>query len=353
MRLLIVGHQAAVEVLRNAHNELLKVEVLLIEASSDLEVEIHRNSSVKDRLEAKRAEVEDIKREHDIIQGEAKKVLAVCQKLMERQDEAQADFLRNQPERQTAEELEADIESEKARLELMHEGNGGVIKEFEQRQKKIDLLKSNVADWETAVNELAGRIQAIRERWEPELDNLVKKISDSFSHNMKKINCAGEVGVKKDEDDFDQWAIQIQVKFRSVYPFRFTKPNPSMTNLLSDASSPAQHPSHTFPLRLIPPTPFLGTVLHPIPSRPYPNTQANPRKQRIRTPHPPRLAPPVRRRTRRLHRLLSHVPSNPHPQPLPRRRRNQPRHGSPQRTSRAFALGEYCVRRGCRRIRRG
>lgn len=210
----MLGHQAAVEVLQDAHTELLKVEVIFIEASSDLEIEMHRNSSVKDRLEAKRAEVEEIKRSYDVVNREAKRLLETCQKLMERQDEAQSEFLRNQPEGQTAEELEAEIESEKARLELMHEGNGGVIKEFEQRQKKIDQLKTKVADWETAVHELAGQIQTIRDKWEPEVDNLVKKISDSFSYNMEQINCAGVVGVHKDEDDFDQWAIQIQVKFR-------------------------------------------------------------------------------------------------------------------------------------------
>ena len=243
MQLLILGHQAVVEILRDAHNELLKVEVLLIEASSDLEIEIHRNSSVKDRLEAKRAEVDEIKREHDIVQGEAKKLLAVCQKLMENQDEAVSEFLRNQPEGQTAEELEADIESEKARLELMHEGNGGVIKEFEQRQKKIDQLKIKVADWESVINEVAGRIKAIRERWEPELDNLVKRISDSFAHNMKQINCAGAVGVHKDEDDFDQWAIQIQVKFRSVYsPFTNIQPIKS-----SFPNSSHPHPFFSIP----------------------------------------------------------------------------------------------------------
>ena len=188
----------------------------MIEASSDLEIEIDRNSSVKDRLERKRVEVDAIKREHDIVQGEAKKLLTVCQKLMASQDEAISEFLRNQPEGQTAEELEAEIESEKARLELMHEGNGGVIKEFEQRQKKIDQLKTKIAEWETVVDEVAGRIKAIREKWEPELDNLVRKISDSFANNMKQINCAGAVGVHKDEDDFDQWAVQIQVKFRFV-----------------------------------------------------------------------------------------------------------------------------------------
>jgi len=56
-------------------------------------------------------------------------------------------------------------------------------------------------------------ITEIKDQWEPELDALVAQISEAFGENFAKIQCAGEVGVHKD-DDFEQWAIQIRVKFR-------------------------------------------------------------------------------------------------------------------------------------------
>ena len=187
---------------------------MLIEASSDLAILIDRNSSVKEMLESKRRELDVIVRETEISSTEARRLLEICKKLMNTDDQALNAYLTSMPSHQTIEEFEIEMESERARLELMHEGNGGVIREFEQRQKKIDGLRVNLEDIAHGLGELDEKIRGIRDRWEPELDGLVKKISDSFSFNMKQINCAGEVSVFKDEDDFDQWAIQIRVKFR-------------------------------------------------------------------------------------------------------------------------------------------
>lgn len=202
------------EDLRELHNGLHEAEVMLIEASSDLAILIERNSSVKDMLEAKRAEVEATVRQTEAASTEARRLLEICKDLMATEDQSLLNFFSTMPEGQSIEDLELEIESERNKLELLHEGNGGVIREFEQRQKKIDALKANLEDINHGLAEFNEKIQEIRGQWEPRLDTLVKKISESFSFNMKQINCAGEVGVFKDEDDFDQWAIQIQVKFR-------------------------------------------------------------------------------------------------------------------------------------------
>lgn len=209
--------QDAVENLREQHQTLHESEIMLIEATSDLTLLIERNSSVNDMLETKRAELQTVIRETEAVSTEARRLLQVCTKLMETNDRSLHDFFSTMPEGQTIEELELEIESERNKLELLHEGNGGVIREFEERQKKIDALKANLEDIRHGLAELDEKIQEIRGQWEPELDGLVKKISDSFSLNMKQINCAGEVGVFKDED-FDQWAIQIRVKFRLALP---------------------------------------------------------------------------------------------------------------------------------------
>ena len=220
----------AVENLRNAHNTLHEAELMLIEATSDLEILISRNSDVKALLEAKQSEVNELARQTDAAQEEARAVLRKCRALLANPDVALQEFWKALPEGQTLEQLENEIDSEKARLELMHEGNGGVIKEFEQRQKRIDALKAKLEEFKHGLDEFDEKIREIRNKWEPELDKLVKRISDSFSFNMKQINCAGEVGIFKDEQDFDQWAILIQVKFRYVSCF--------FTALLSQPTDP-------------------------------------------------------------------------------------------------------------------
>ena len=186
---------------------------MLIEATSDFEILRERNNSVEELLVDQRRQVDSLAKETEALQKTAKALLDKCTQLMTGVDDEVRNFLLALPASQTTEQLENEIESEKARLELMHEGNGGVIKEYEQRQKKIDVLTTRLEQIQNALSELEDKIKELRDQWEPELDSLIGKISNSFSLNMEQISCAGEVGVHKDED-FDQWAIQIRVKFR-------------------------------------------------------------------------------------------------------------------------------------------
>ena len=189
---------------------------MLIEATSDFEILRERNSSVKELLEDKQRQVDTLIRDTEALQTKAKAVLGICTQLLAHAEDDLKNFLVALPAEQTTEQLESEIESEKARLDLMHEGNGGVIREYEQRQKKIDALAARLEDIKNALSEFDDKIKELRDQWEPELDSLVRKISDSFSLNMEQISCAGEVGIHKDED-FDQWAIQIRVKFRYIF----------------------------------------------------------------------------------------------------------------------------------------
>lgn len=202
------------ETLRTCHESLHEAEIMLIEASSDCEVLKERNRSVTELIQTQTAQVEHHGREYDRLTHEAQKLLQECQRLLgDDIDPELKEFFRNLPPEQPPQELEAEIESEKARLELMHEGNGSVIREYQARQKRIGLLTDRLTELNHALAELDSKIKELRDQWEPELDRLVAKISDSFSTNMEQISCAGEVSVYKD-DDFDQWAIQIRVKFR-------------------------------------------------------------------------------------------------------------------------------------------
>lgn len=189
---------------------------MLIEATSEFEILRERNSTVKELLEDQERQVAALVRETEALQKTAKAALEKCTLLLGQVEQELRSFLGALPAEQTTEQLESEIESEKARLELMHEGNGGVIREYEQRQKKIDALTARLGELKNVLSEFDDKIKELRDQWEPELDSLVAKISHSFSLNMEQINCAGEVGVHKDED-FDQWAIQIRVKFRYVH----------------------------------------------------------------------------------------------------------------------------------------
>ncbi|KLJ11603.1 hypothetical protein EMPG_13211 [Blastomyces silverae] len=236
--------------------DLALAEVNLLEAVSDLDTLQERNTEVNKTLKSKKAEVEEAIKE--------------CAKIKQQFDKCRKDFMEfvdhinADPEMQTEElrgfvetiksysvdQLEADIDSEKAALELAGEGNTNVIKEFEQRQQRIDKLKDHLSEFQTNLNELDEAINEVRGKWEPKLEALVKQISDAFSESFARIGCAGQVSIDKAEDampehgssvlnstqadngngnsngngngngstsrtsDFDQWSIRIQVKFR-------------------------------------------------------------------------------------------------------------------------------------------
>ena len=213
---LALKYADAVEALRKAHEALHEAELMLIEAASDFQTLETRNRDVRDLMKAKDDELKEIQRESKRLTVLGKRAMAEIQQLLANDpDGGIRDFFSTLPQDQTSEELEAEIQSEQARLELMHEGNGNTIREYEQRQKKIESLQQRVNQIEDSLQELQGAITVLREEWEPQLDQLIKRISDSFTDNMNQINCAGEVVIDKDED-FEQWSIQIRVKFRFV-----------------------------------------------------------------------------------------------------------------------------------------
>jgi chromosome segregation ATPase len=110
--------------------------------------------------------------------------------------------------------LEQEVQAVAARLDLMVEGNPGLIRTFEKRKDEIAKTEEKVNEHTANLESAKSKIVEIREQWEPELDALISKISDAFAHNFEQIGCAGEVSVYKDEEDFDRWSIQISVRFR-------------------------------------------------------------------------------------------------------------------------------------------
>ena len=184
-----------------------------IETKSDLDAVVNRNKEVKDLLEARRDEVKTLESQWSDLKQSAKRLLKELEVMVKERTEEEQEIQGQIGQDISTEDLEAEIESAMARLELLHEGNTDIIREFEQRQRQIDTLQERLSSLEDGLVAAQSKIDEVRNKWEPELDELIGQISDAFSHNFSKIGCAGQVGIYKDSD-FGQWAIQIQVKFR-------------------------------------------------------------------------------------------------------------------------------------------
>ncbi|KAI9659689.1 MAG: Structural maintenance of chromosomes protein 5 [Trizodia sp. TS-e1964] len=203
----------SVDALCQAEEEYLKSEIILIEATSELETLVQRNRAVKEMLETRKREVDALAKLTEEARRAAKVEFDACKKVLAEGSAEDQEFYDQLPQEQTPEELEDDIASEQAALELIHEGNPNAIRDYEARQKTINKLRERVEKTDSDLRDLAAGIKEIRDLWEPGLDELIAKISAEFSRSFEKIGSAGEVVVDKPED-FDQWAILIKVKFR-------------------------------------------------------------------------------------------------------------------------------------------
>lgn len=206
----------------------MKVEIMLLEATSDertLRIRFHDYGVMLERktdeVKEVTAEVRDALTKGRELVREAKRVWRQTEDV---EDASEVRDYINTDEYSTV-KLDADIDSEKARLELTHGGSAHMIKEFEDRGRQIQKLHDKLADFRTKMAALQESIDEVRGHWEPRLDALISKISDAFGDSFRRIGCAGQVSLDKVEDDagpngeaggsdFEKWSIQIHVKFR-------------------------------------------------------------------------------------------------------------------------------------------
>lgn len=203
--------------------KFIEARVVQIEATSDLEELTMRNRSVNEELGSKQKEVEQAERAVKARKDDYRRIIETLKKAFDEDPNLQPFLMSLTEEEQlrTPEELNMEIETQNARLELLHEGDPRAVREYESRAKEIERLQHQAAEHGESLEALEQSIAEIRTKWEPELDALVSKISAAFASSFEKINCAGAVEVYKEGEDgrdFEGWAIHIQVKFRENEP---------------------------------------------------------------------------------------------------------------------------------------
>lgn len=218
--------QDAVELFRKTHEELIRVEFVLLEAISDLQTLRDRNIDSARLLEEKRRQAKEATVKYRESTLKARATLQKAQQISkELQEQPDAEQILEQLGDHDMDKLEADIDSEKARLELTHGGSSHMIKEFEDREKAIEKLRSKLSAFIDELTRIGNAITEIRRNWEPRLEALIEKISDAFSDSFRRIGCAGQVTLGKAEaepgpngepgaSEFGEWSIVIHVQFR-------------------------------------------------------------------------------------------------------------------------------------------
>lgn len=224
--------------------QLLEAEVLHIEAQSDLEVLKAQNEDLVrtiERMETESAEAEKVYRvKYDAIKG----ILQAVQTVRAEAEALEHDggepgyfaiFSHVVASHPTEESLDAELDAEKAKLELTEGGSAGIIKEYEERAKAVERLRARLQESQTAQDDYNDGIKEVRGQWERRLEEIVAQIDDAFSDSFARIGCAGHVAVHKASSDhpadcseenggadngldFANWSIHVRVKFREHEP---------------------------------------------------------------------------------------------------------------------------------------
>ncbi|KAI8632799.1 P-loop containing nucleoside triphosphate hydrolase protein [Xylariaceae sp. FL1651] len=209
----VLQHKGLLSGIRDAHQALLEAQIHLIEAKSDVKGLEERNSEIKKRLDSEKDEIANAKAEADRLKEEAQ---MARQKVAEAvsDDADRLPYLNELAAGKTVEDLDNEIGAEQSKLEYVHAVDPMVLRQFQKRAQEIQNLTRQKEELTKTFDSLSNKISDLRQKWEPRVDALITKINDAFAYNFEQINCAGQVDIHKDEEDFEQWAIEIKVKFR-------------------------------------------------------------------------------------------------------------------------------------------
>ncbi|XDG07611.1 hypothetical protein ABKA04_007226 [Annulohypoxylon sp. FPYF3050] len=208
----VLEHKEQLSEIRGAYQALLEAQIRLIEAQSDVQSLTERNARVMQELDEKKVEVGRVEAEIVQLKNRAATAKERVSAAVNGADD-QLIFLTQLAGDKTVEEIDIEIGAESTKLELIHGVDPAILRQYEKRAQDILKLTQEKEDMNAKLESYNGRIQSVKERWEPAVDEVIRKINDAFSYNFEQINCAGEVGIHKDED-FEQWSIEIKVKFR-------------------------------------------------------------------------------------------------------------------------------------------
>ncbi|KAI0125214.1 P-loop containing nucleoside triphosphate hydrolase protein [Xylariales sp. AK1849] len=209
----VLLHQLAVSQIREAHQALLDVQIRLIEATSDVKGLKLRNVEITNRLQEKKQEIKEFSNNAEVAKKEASEARTEVERIVALGDPSDIHRYNAIVEGKTPEDIDHEINAEQAKLELIHIVDPSVVRQFEKRAKEIESLTRKKEEMTAKLDALGDQLKELMEKFEPKLDELVAQVNEAFGHNFDMISCAGQVGVHKDED-FDQWAIEVKVKFR-------------------------------------------------------------------------------------------------------------------------------------------
>ncbi|KAG2448839.1 hypothetical protein HYH02_006190 [Chlamydomonas schloesseri] len=192
------------------------LELRLQEAGAQLEALRVSSRAREQELTAARNAVEGARVAYKAHEADYMRSKEAAEDHYKLEDEDKDEVRRLEAEGTPASELLKAAEEKAAEAEAIVVNNTNVIEAYQSRQRQIEELTTDLQGQEQRVQMLTARVEEIKGSWLPVIKDMVTTINASFSHNFKEIGCAGEVRLYEDPDDFDKFAIEILVQFRTT-----------------------------------------------------------------------------------------------------------------------------------------
>ncbi|KAI5632265.1 AAA domain-containing protein [Phthorimaea operculella] len=216
-------HWDLMEIMQKLHNQINNANMW------KAKLDISRNAIVQQESELRelRSELQNVQTTLENIEGllnraksNAKEKLIEAKRSCNNKLPQDPDF----PYKTDFDTLPSDIDRLQAhcielqtRIDCMDKGDENVIKEYEEREKTIARLRSEVNETSDMNKQLEDRMNKLRSKWLPPLEQLLRDIDRQFGNMFAKLDCAGEIKLEKggSEDDYDKYGVAILVRFRA------------------------------------------------------------------------------------------------------------------------------------------
>ncbi|KAI8910380.1 hypothetical protein EDD86DRAFT_205257 [Gorgonomyces haynaldii] len=130
-----------------------------------------------------------------------------------KQENPELEFVFDEPVEMTLEEIRNALAQERAKSELAAEIDPNILLQYEANNKSIDGYQVQMNGLNQELEELMNTMGPVRDAWMKDLNDVIDKISESFSKAFNAIGCSGHVKINT-EGGFEHWGIEIWVKFR-------------------------------------------------------------------------------------------------------------------------------------------
>ena len=102
-----------------------------------------------------------------------------------------------------------------AQLQMTVDLDPRILQEYDERERQVEVLRIEAVEQMEVLQTRTDEIKRVKDTWSSKLQDIVGRISETFSESFEAIGCAGELRVEEDED-FAKWRIGILVKFRDT-----------------------------------------------------------------------------------------------------------------------------------------